>query len=258
MIGCIIQARMGSSRLPGKVLLKLDGQNPVLHYVIEQIKRCKLLDKIVVATTDLEEDDVIEDYISKKKMCCFRGNSKDVLDRYYQCAKYFSFSTIVRITADCPLVDPVIVDKIITQFKTSDCDYISNVQPRTFPIGYDTEVFSYKALEITWKKAKLSSEREHVTPFFYKNKKRFKQINITNSTNLSYIRCTLDTQDDFKLIKKIVQKIDHRPILLNDVLKLFEKEAELFNINKHVKHDGYLRSLKKDEEFLKSKLKNGY
>lgn len=257
MIGGIVQARMGSSRLPGKVLMEIDvNKNPVIYYVMEQLKHCKLLDKIVVATTDLKKDDVIENYVTKKDIECFRGSAEDVLDRYYQCAKRFSFSTIVRITSDNPLIDPEIIDKIVVQFKTNNYDYISNEQLPTFPLGYAVEVFSFTALETAWKNAKLPSEREHVTPYFYKNKEMFKQINIANSTNLSHIRCTLDTLDDFNLIKKIIHKIEHRPILLNDIVKLFEKESELFNINKHVKHDGYLRSLKKDEEFLKSKLKN--
>ena len=122
-------------------------------------------------------------------------------------------------------------------------------------MGYDVEVFSFSALETAWKNAKLPSEREHVTPYFYKNKEIFKQINFSNTIDVSSIRCTLDTNDDYNLIKKIMHKINHRPILLNDVLKLFEKEPELSQINKHVKHDGYLRSLKSDEKFLKSKLK---
>ena len=122
-------------------------------------------------------------------------------------------------------------------------------------MGYAVEVFSFSALETAWQKAELPSEREHVTPYFYKNKEVFKQTNFCNSTNLTNIRCTLDTKYDYDLIKKIIPRINHRPILLNDVLKLFEEEPELSNINKHVKHDGYLRSLKDDEGFLKSKLK---
>jgi spore coat polysaccharide biosynthesis protein SpsF len=255
MIGCIVQARMGSSRLPGKVMMKIDDKNPIIHYVLEQLKHCNFLDEIIVATTVLKEDDVIENFVRKNDFKCFRGSEQDVLDRYYQCAKNYSLSAVVRITSDNPLVDPDIIDKIVTLFKTNDYDYVSNEQPPTFPLGYAVEVFSFSALEIAWKKAELPSEREHVTPYFYKNKEVFKQINFGNSIDLSNIRCTLDTNDDYNLIKKIMHKINHRPILLNDVLKLFEKEPELSQINKHVKHDGYLRSLKSDEKFLKSKLK---
>ena len=255
MIGCIVQARMGSSRLPGKAMMKIDGKNRVIDCVIKQLKHCNLLDEIVIATTILKEDNFIENYVTKKNVQCFRGSALDVLDRYYQCAKYFSFSTIVRITSDNPLIDPEIIDKIIGLFKTNDYDYVSNEQPPTVPLGYAVEVFSFSALETAWQKAELPSEREHVTPYLYKNKEVFKQTNFCNSTNLTNIRCTLDTKYDYDLIKKIIHRINHRPILLNDVLKLFEEEPELSNINKHVKHDGYLRSLKDDEDFLKSKLK---
>ena len=255
MIGCIVQARMGSSRLPGKVMMKIDDKNPIIHYVLEQLKHCNFLDEIIVATTVLKEDDVIENFVRKNDIKCFRGSEQDVLDRYYQCAKNYSLSAVVRITSDNPLVDPDIIDKIVTLFKTNDYDYVSNEQPPTFPLGYAVEVFSFSALEIAWQKAELPSEREHVTPYLYKNKEVFKQTNFCNSTNLTNIRCTLDTKYDYDLIKKIIHRINHRPILLNDVLKLFEEEPELSNINKHIKHDGYLRSLKDDEDFLKSKLK---
>ena len=236
MIGCIVQARMGSSRLPGKVMMKLDDKNPIIYYVIEQLKHCNFVDEIVVATTVLKEDDVIENFVRKNNIKCFRGSEQDVLDRYYQCAKNYSLSAVVRITSDNPLVDPDIIDKIVTLFKTNDYDYVSNEQPPTFPLGYAVEVFSFSALETAWKKAELPSEREHVTPYFYKNKEVFEQINYGKSTNLPNVRCTLDTEHDYNLIKTIVQKINHRPILFNHVVKLFENEPELFNINKHVKH----------------------
>ena len=120
MIGCIIQARMGSSRLPGKVMLNIDKKNPVIYYVIEQLKHCKNLEDIVVATTRLKKDDVIVEYLKQRGINVYRGSSSDVLDRYYRCAKQFSFSKIVRITCDDPLVDPEIVDKIINKFTKSD------------------------------------------------------------------------------------------------------------------------------------------
>lgn len=236
MIGCIVQARMGSSRLPGKVMMKIDDKNPIIHYVLEQLKHCNFLDEIIVATTVLKEDNVIENFVRKNDIKCFRGSEQDVLDRYYQCAKNYSLSAVVRITSDNPLVDPDIIDKIVTLFKTNDYDYVSNDHPPTFPLGYVVEVFSFSALETAWKNA-VPSEREHVTDHFWKNKQIFKQINYGESTNLPNIRCTLDTKYDYNLIKTIVQKINHRPILFNHVLKLLENEPELFNINKHVKHD---------------------
>ena len=234
MIGCIIQARMGSSRLPGKVMMKIQNR-PIIDYVVTQVQYSKKIKRIVLATTKDENDDVIVDYANEKNISIFRGKEGDVLDRFYQCAKHFSFSAVVRITSDNPLIDPEIIDEIVTLFETNDYDYVSNDHPPTFPLGYVVEVFSFSALETAWKNA-VPSEREHVTDHFWKNKQIFKQINYGKSTNLPNVRCTLDTEHDYNLIKTIVQKINHRPILFNHVLKLFENEPELFNINKHVKH----------------------
>ena len=130
MIGCIVQARMGSSRLPGKAMMKIDDKNRVIDYVIKQLKHCNLLDEIVIATTILKEDNFIENYITKKNVQCCRGSALDVLDRYYQCAKYFSFSTIVRITSDNPLIDPEIIDKIIGLIFTDGCRAPSPCSPK--------------------------------------------------------------------------------------------------------------------------------
>ena len=219
---CIIQARMGSTRLPGKVMKKLDKINPVLYYVINQLQNCKFLDKIIVATTDLNEDNQIEDYVKTLKINYFRGDSKDVLDRYYNCAKTFGLSTIIRITADNPLIDPTLVDEIIKKFKMNDFDYISNAHVRSFPYGTETEIFSFNALEIAWKNAKTTHEREHVTPYFYNNPKKFRILDIKNPKNLSQLRWTIDKEEDLQLVRKIVSKIKKRPILMNDIIKLFE------------------------------------
>ena len=170
MIGCVIQARMGSTRLPGKVLKTVRENTPSLLHTIEQLRFSKNIDKIVVATTDLPEDDIIEELVKTQKIECFRGNAENVLDRYYQCAKLFGFNGIVRITADCPLIDPFITDKVIQVFKDNELDYVPNVFPRTFPDGLETEVVAFSALEIAWKNAELPSEKEHVTPYFKNNK----------------------------------------------------------------------------------------
>jgi spore coat polysaccharide biosynthesis protein SpsF (cytidylyltransferase family) len=232
MIGCIIQARMGSSRLPGKVLMKTDEDKPLLFYVIKQLQYSKKFKKIIVATTTNKEDDTIEECVKALGVECFRGNEKDVLDRYYQCAKKFSLSVIIRITADCPLIDPIITDKVIEKFFSSNFDYATNTLVRTFPDGMDVEVFSFDALEKAWKNAILPSEREHVTPFIRNKKMDYKLINIENSKNLGNIRITVDRKQDYELVNKIIYKIKKRPILLNDVLKLFTKEPQLKDINK--------------------------
>ena len=177
--GCIIQARLGSTRLPGKVLMNIDDNNPLLYYVVKQLQYSKLLDNIIIATTTLEEDNKIVEFSHKIGIDCFRGSSKDVLDRYYQCAREFSLSTIVRITADNPFIDPTIVDKIIEKFNSDSYDYVTNHIPRTFPQGTETEVFSFKALKIAWDSAQKSSEREHVTSYFI--------ITQINSRYLQYV-----------------------------------------------------------------------
>ena len=235
-IGCIIQARMGSSRLPEKVLRKLDDKNTVLDYVIDQISNCKLIDKIIVATTNLKEDDKIEVLTKNKNILCFRGNSSDVLDRYYQCAKLYSLSVIIRITADNPLIDPNIVEKIISEFQSGSYDYISNGLVRTFPYGTDTEIFSFDALGKSWKNAKKDDEREHVTPYFYRNPEKFRIYNVKHVPDLSHIRLTVDQIEDFIFVKTIASKINKRPILMNDILNLLTDEPELLDINKNVIH----------------------
>ena len=249
MIGCIVQARIGSTRLPGKVMLNIDEKNPVLYYVLEQLSSCKLIDKIIVATTTLDEDDVIKNFVNSMNVNIFRGSSDDVLDRYYQCAKKFSIDTIVRITADNPLIDPTIVDDLIKKFTLNSYDYLTNAHIRTFPYGTEVEIFSFKALEKAWKNAKKPSEREHVTPYFYNNSQSFRNYNQENSKNLSNLRWTIDRENDFLLVKSIVSKIKKRPILMNDILDLFSKEPKLFEINKNqIRDEGYKKSLEEDKE----------
>ena len=255
MIGCIIQARMGSSRLPGKVMMKIDNSKTILYYVINQIHKCKNIIKIVVATTTLDEDDVIVDHVQELGYDHFRGSSKDVLDRYYQCAREFKIDSIIRISADCPLIEPNIIDVVIRKFLDGKYDYVTNSLTRTFPYGMDVEIFSFQTLENAWKNAKLPSEREHVTPYIYNHLKEFKKFNVTNSKNFSNLRIMVDRENDFQLIKKILSKIEEQPILLKDILELFKKEPDIFSINKEYQTDeGYLKSLKKDKEFLKNKI----
>ena len=253
MIGCIIQARMGSKRLPGKVMLRVDKQNPSIFYTLNQLKFCKKINEIVVATSTNKEDDMLVDYLEKNKINIFRGKSDDVLDRYYQCAKEKHYDNIIRITADCPLIDPVIVDSVIDKFEKSKVDYTSNVHPRTFPDGYDVEVFSFTAIENAWKNATLPSEREHVTPYIWKNPEKFSINNYQNNKNLSKLRLTLDYNDDLILIRKMIREINSRPITLNQILTLLYRMPELIKINdSHNSTDAYQISLKDDEKFLKN------
>ena len=254
MIGCIIQARMGSTRLPGKVMLDVESNKTVLYFVIKQLQSCKLVDKIIVATTTLEDDKQIANFSKQLGIDSFRGSSDNVLDRYYQCAKEYSVSTIVRIPSDKPLIDPEIVDNVVSMFMNSSYDYITNFLPNpTFPSGTEVEVFSINALKKAWEKAKIPSEKEHVTPYFINHKDEFKISHTENSENLSHLRWAVDRIEDLKLVHKIASKIKKRPILMKDILELFTREPELAKINKNInREEGSLKSLKEDQEFLQN------
>ena len=256
MIGCIIQARINSTRFPKKILKNLDEENSVLEFVINQLKYSKKIDKIVIATTTLIEDNTIEELAKTNNCDFFRGSEKDVLNRYFQCAEHFKFKTIVRITSDCPLIDPEIVDKVIDKFEKSDFDYVSNTFEKTFPKGLDVEIFSFDILKIMWKNAKLPSEREHVTKYIL-NKNEFKIGNFECDENLSRLRWTIDHEIDLKFLREIVRRVQNRPIFMNDVLKVLSLEPELTKINSHIDPDeGLKKSKVEDEEYIKKEKLN--
>jgi len=236
MIGCIIQARMNSTRLPGKVLMNIDEKFPALFYTVEQLKNSKLLEKIIIATSSNQEDNDIEKFCREYSIKCFRGSLENVLDRYYQCAKEFGITTIVRIPADKPLIDPEIVDEVIQKFKENSFDCVTNFQPSTIPSGTEVEIFSFSALETAWKNTSSAFNKEHVTPYIYKNKEQFKIFNVVNKEDLSNFRWALDYKEDLELIRKIVMKIEKRPILTRDIINLLNKEKELIKINQNVKN----------------------
>lgn len=250
-IKAIIQARTGSTRLPNKVLLEINGK-PLLWHVINRLSFSKKLDQVILATTDNQADDLLEDFAKKYGINYFRGSENDVLDRYYQCAKLNEADVIVRITADCPLIDPEVVDKVIENFLNNkeNCDYCANVLPPTFPDGLDTEVFSFKTLERAWNEAKLTSEREHVTAYIYKNPEKFKLQNVANEIDLSSLRWTVDTENDFKFVKEVYQQLgkDKEIFYMKDILDFLEKNPELKDINSNSKrNEGYDKSLAEDK-----------
>ena len=243
---------MDSTRLPGKILNLLDGINTSLSYTINQLRECKSLDKIVIATTVNAEDDIIENFAKKNKIDIFRGDSDDVLSRYYSCAEHYSLSSILRVTGDCPLIDPTIVEKGVSIFLKNTYDYVTNTFPRTFPDGNETEIFSFSALQHAYENAILPSEHEHVTPYFRNNKENFRIFNFTNKEDISHLRWTLDYDVDLKLIRTIISKINTRPIHMSDILELFKNEPNLKKINQnHKPNEGYMKSLKNDEEFTR-------
>ena len=245
---------MGSTRLPGKVMMNVENQKPVLYFVINQLQECKLIDKIIVATTTNEEDNQIVNYSKNLGIDYFRGSSKDVLDRYYQCAKKYSINTIVRIPSDKPLIDPEIVDNVVSVFNNNSYDYVTNfLSNPTFPSGTEVEVFSMSALKKAWENAKLPSEKEHVTAYFPNHEDEFKISYIENSENLSHLRWAVDRIEDLELVRLIVSKIEKRPILMKDIVALFNEEPELVEINKNVnRKEGDIKSLKEDQEFLRN------
>ena len=239
-VGIIVQTRTGSTRLPGKVMMKADDKLLMVDYVINQLKHSKLHDEIVIATTDLKQDDVIFDYVTNRNIPCFRGDEKNVLERHYQCAKKYAFSTIVRIPSDKPLIDPTIVDSVIEKFQSNSYDYISNFSVdvndddrliSSYPSGTEVEIFSFAALETAWKNATSEHDKEHVTPYIYTQPEKFKIFTLKSEKNLSQFRWALDYENDLKLIRSIISKITKRPILMNDILELFEQEPDLTKIN---------------------------
>jgi len=236
----IIQARMNSSRLPGKVLCDLAGE-PMLARVVERARRAKTVDAVAVATTTDPSDDPIEELCRKYGYLVYRGSMFDVLDRFYGAARAFEADIIVRITADCPVIDPDVIDQTVNTFKTSGADFTANRLPppwkRTWPIGLDTEVCSFSGLERAWKEAKLPYEREHVMPFFYDVEGRFKVVVTDCEQDYGTQRWTVDTSEDLLLLAKIFEHFKgHDNFSWVDVLKLIQNEPELSQINAGVRH----------------------
>ena len=245
-ISAIIQARIGSTRLPGKVLMKLNGDT-VLSLLLKQLKHSKFLTEKIIATTNNPKDDVIEKFTTSNNIKLFRGDSDNVLDRYYQCAKKFSLTHIVRITADNPLIDPDIIDQAIKKYSTFNYDYLTNSIDRTFPNGTEVEIFSFDALEIAWKYAKKKSEREHVTPYFYNNPKKFKIHHFKQKKNQSKFRYTIDHKEDYALVVEILSRIKKRPVRTSDIIDLLTTNPQLLKLNSHIiTNEGYIKSIKED------------
>ncbi|MCD4760805.1 glycosyltransferase family protein [bacterium] len=237
-IVAIVQARMGSTRLPGKVMMDICGK-PVLMHVIDRLKVCKLLDKIVIATTTCIKENIIFDAVKNydEYLGLFRGSEENVLERYYFAAKKFDADIVLRVTSDDPLIDSSIIDDLIRTFLMSNSDYVSNSLNKTYPLGLDAEVFSYNALEKAYYNANHVYELEHVTPYIIENPDKFKLLNVANDIDLSYLRWTMDTKEDFKFIDSVYKRIYPKKQLfsMDDVLELLDREPELIDINKHIK-----------------------
>ncbi len=245
----IIQARISSTRLPGKVLKKIEGKT-ILEHVINRVRAAKNLDEVIVATTVKKEDLEIVKLCANLGISIFCGSEDDVLDRYYQTARLLKANHIVRITADCPLIDPQVIDKVIELYFQKKADYASNTMIETFPDGLDTEVFSFKTLKIAWKNAKLFSEREHVTPYIRNNPNIFKIVNFKSNINSKNKRWTLDEPEDLEFIKIIYKNLYYEDSLfgMEKILDFLKKNPKVEKINKYIiRNEGYLKSLKKDK-----------
>jgi len=246
----IVQARFSSTRLPGKVLKKIFDKS-LLWYIIKRLQLVKTPNKLIIATGDRESNLPIIDLAKKLNINYFIGSEEDVLDRYYQTAKKFNGEIIVRITSDCPLMDPDLVDQGIQLFINENHDYVCNTNPPTYPDGFDIEVFSFNALETAWKEAKLPSEREHVTAYIWKNQDKFSLKNYKNDVNLSNLRLTVDNQEDFLLISKLIEKFHENwlDFRINDVINYLKENPELLKINEqYQRNEGYLKSLEEDKK----------
>lgn len=238
-IVCIIQARMGSTRLPRKVMKKIKEET-VLYHVVERAKQSELIDQIVVATTTNRQDDVLVEESKRLKVSSYRGSEEDVLSRYYHAAKKYNADRIVRVTSDCPFIDPVIVDQVISKHLETNADYTSNCIERTYPRGVDTEVFNFDVLEEAYKNATQKYEKEHVTPYILEHPDKFKLINIEAKGKLRRpdIRITLDTIEDFELISRIILHFSSINFTTEDIIDFINQNPKLIDINKQVKQKG--------------------
>lgn len=235
MICCIIQARMTSKRLPGKVLKEIDGR-PMLKYMIDRVKAARTLERVILATSVDPTDDPVAEFCRKEGIECFRGNLNDVTDRYYQAAKSVNADVIVRLTADCPLIDPAVIDAVVQAFLQSGCDYGANTEPPpgTFPDGMDVEVFSFKAFHQLWQEATKPADREHVTYYFWQNPQMFKLHRHDLAEDFSSFRLTVDYPSDFEMVTQIIQVLYQKNPLftLQDVLDFLRKNPQVYEKNR--------------------------
>lgn len=240
----IIQARMGSSRLPGKVLADIGGK-PMLYRVIVRARRAQTLGRVVLATTWDASDDPVAVYCQAQGFPLYRGDPQDVLDRYYQAARLFNAHTVVRLTGDCPLIDPGEIDRTVRAFQASEVDFAANRLPppwqRTTPIGMDTEVVSFAALHKAWGEADQKHQREHVMPYFYEDADRFNVLVVEHDPNLGHLRLTVDTQEDLALVRKIYAAFNNQDLFsLQEIVELLQHHPDWQAINAAISHKGYL------------------
>jgi spore coat polysaccharide biosynthesis protein SpsF len=247
LTAAIIQARMASTRLPGKVMADLKGK-PLIHHVVDRARRARFVDLVLVVTSDRVSDDRLAAYCTTHEIPCVRGNQDDVLDRYHRAAHAIGADVIVRLTADCPLLDPMVIDEVVAAFRAGQFDYLSNTLKPTFPDGLDAEVFSIDALDRAWSEARLGSEREHVTAYIWKHPDRFRLGDLQYPEDLSKLRWTVDEPQDLEFVRGIYFHLANGSTSMTDVLGLLRDHPELVQLNQgFARNEGYAKSLRADE-----------
>ena len=235
-IVAIIQARMGSTRLPGKVLADLGGRS-MLTWVVHRVRRAKLVDAVVVATSTRASDEPIVEQCDHLSVACFRGDEHDVLDRYYRAATAHQAQAVVRITSDCPLIDPDVIDRVVGRFLEQRPDFAANTLRRTYPRGLDTEVMSSAALARAWRDACKPYERTHVTPFIYRHPELFRLLAVTCHHDHSGSRWTVDTPKDLDFVRAVYRRLrGNETFSWHDVCRLLADEPSLTDLNRNVRH----------------------
>ena len=231
---------MGSSRLPGKVLLPLAGQ-PLLVRMVERVRRAHLAGTVVVATTTAPDDDAVVAYCAAHDLACFRGDALDLLDRHYQAACHYGADVVLKIPSDCPLIDPAVIDQVVGVYLANEdsFDFVSNLHPATFPDGNDVEVMRFGALETAWREARRSLEREHTTPFFWENPDRFRLGNVAWTTGQDFSmthRWTIDYPEDYAFIRAVYEALypGNPAFGLADVLHLLAERPDIAGLNAHL------------------------
>jgi len=236
MILAIVQARMGSIRFPGKVLKEVNSKS-LIEILLYRLSRSVVIDKIILATSINPENNILTEKVKKLGFEVFRGSEKNVLERYYRAAVPYNPEVVVRITGDCPIIDPLLVDEVIELFVKNDVDYVSNGDPPTYPDGLDTEVFSFSSLEETFNHAISPFEREHVTPYL-RNNDKFKRLNYFNKTDLASERWTVDNVEDFEVVKCIINHFaPNLDFTWQDVMDIKKNHPEYFEANEGIKRD---------------------
>lgn len=249
----VIQARTSSSRLPGKVLKPLCGV-PMIVFMLRRLVNVKCVDEITVATSTDASDDRLATLVEQTGFRCYRGDLSDVLNRFYGAAKEFGGEIIVRLTGDCPLVDADLIDAVVNAMKSAGADYASNIDPPSYPDGLDVEAFTFESLLTAWREARLSSDREHVTPYLRSSKNMFKQASVNGLVNLSNLRWTVDYPDDFEFIESMLARIGVEKAVTADrfdFLRVLDSHPELLAINQHDRNEGYAKSLAQDQGAVK-------